>query len=212
VSTEPVTGQASYQDPTSHYNAIRFVVQELFSRVRTAILVEVLSCTSNGQIAPAGIVAIQPMVNQVNGAGNAIPHGTIYKVPYLRMQGGVNAIIMDPTPGDIGLAVFADRDISKVQSTGAIANPGSARQFDMADALYLGGYLNATPTQYVAFTENGITIADKNGNIVEMKAGSIKMTTPLLDVTGDIHSNGKAVGSTHEHTDGGGVGNSGPPV
>ena len=58
--------------------------------------------------------------------------------------------LIDPTQGDIGLAIFADRDISSVRANRAQANPGSYRRFDMADGVYIGGILNGMPTQTVS--------------------------------------------------------------
>jgi hypothetical protein len=119
---------------------------------------KVLSVTNDGGVAPVGFVSLQPMVNQLDGYGNAMPHGEIFNVPYFRLQGGANAIILDPQVGDIGWAGFADRDISSVKATKAQANPGSRRKFSMADAVYMGGILNGTPSQYVAFSSSGISI------------------------------------------------------
>jgi hypothetical protein len=153
------------QDPTSgssDFNAIRFAIRQILSSVRTAIPVEVISCSNDGQVEPVGTVSVTPLVNQVDGAGNSVPHGVIFNLPYCRIQGGTNAIIIDPKPGDIGLAVFCDRDISSVKSTKAQSNPGSARMFSMADGCYVGGYLNGTPVQYILFNDAGVTVLSPN--------------------------------------------------
>jgi len=206
-----VTGYAKYQSNTSRLNALRFVMLQVLGGVRTAQLVKVISCTNSGGVSAVGQVVVQPLVNAVDGEGNAVPHGPLYALPYFRLQGGANAVIIDPQANDIGLAVFADRYISNVKSTKKQANPGSARQHSMADGLYIGGFLNGTPTQYIQFTDSGINLVDKNGNEISMQSGKILMTTALLDVTGDIHSAGVAVGSTHKHsgvtTGGGDTGN-----
>jgi hypothetical protein len=103
-------------------------------------------------------VDVTPLVNQVDAASNPQPHATIYDLPYMRIQGGSNAIIIDPQPGDIGVAVFASRDISQVKATQAQGNPGSARQYDYSDGLYLGGMLNGAPSQYLQFNPSGISL------------------------------------------------------
>src|ERR1700751_1341202 len=128
----PRTGSAS-----ADFNATTLLVQSLMSGVATATLVKVQGVTNAGGVSPVGFVDIQPMVNQVDGIGTAVPHGTIFKCPYQRIQGGANAIILDPQVGDIGVAVFADRDISSATTNKAPSNPGSERRFDMADGLYL---------------------------------------------------------------------------
>lgn len=144
------------------YNNIIFAVQQALSKMQTGTLVRIESCTNDGDLSPVGFVDVTPLVNQIDGSGNPTPHITVYGLPYLRMQGGTSAIIMDPKPGDIGAAVFASRDISNVKSTKAQANPGSLRSYDFADGMYLGGMLNATPEQYIRFSDDGITIVAAN--------------------------------------------------
>lgn len=144
------------------YNNIIFVIRQAMVKLQTATLVRVESCTNNGGVSPVGYVDVTPLVNQVDGAGNPTPHATIFGLPYLRIQGGANAIIIDPKPGDIGMAAFASRDISKVKATKQQANPGSLRTYDYADGMYLGGMLNGTPTQYIRFTDTGIELVAAN--------------------------------------------------
>ena len=164
-------GSAEATDNGSDYNANTFLVWSILARVRTMQVCEVMSVTNAGGVAPVGFVSLRPMVNQLDGYGNAVPHGVIYNVPYFRLQGGANAIILDPQEGDIGWAGFADRDISSVKATKAQANPGSRRMFSMADAVYFGGILNGTPDQYIAFSSSGIAI---------LSPTQISMTAPQI--------------------------------
>src|SRR5258706_5711696 len=119
-------------------------------------MVKVKGCTNAGGTTPDGFDDLLPLVNQVEGAGNAEPHGTIYHCPYFRLQGGANAIVIDPQVGDIGWAGFADRDISSVIANKGKANPGSRRMFDMADAVYFRGGLHSTPTPCIAILSHRI--------------------------------------------------------
>ena len=82
-------------------------------------LVQVVAVTNDGGVEPVGFVDVHPMVAQVDGKGQPTPHGVIYGLPYIRVQGGSNAVILDPQVGDIGLAVFCAQDISKVKATKA---------------------------------------------------------------------------------------------
>lgn len=154
-------GFKGVQDQTSgssEYNAQAFVIRQILNQISTSTLVKVVAVSNKDGVAPVGYVDVQPLVNQLDGAQNAIPHGPVHHLPYLRLQGGRNAVILDPQVGDIGICIFADRDISSVKATAAQANPGSRRRFSMADGLYLGGVLNGVPTQYVAISESGIDI------------------------------------------------------
>jgi hypothetical protein len=152
------------------YNNIYFAIQQALSNVQTASIVKVIACSNNGDISPVGTVDVQILVNQINGQGTPNPHVTMYDLPYLRMQGGANAVIIDPQVGDIGVAVFASRDITNVKSTKAQANPGSLRMHDFSDGMYLGGLLNDVPTQYVQFTSEGISIVSSTAVNVEAPA------------------------------------------
>lgn len=170
-------GYRTPQDAGSEYNAIRFILRQALATLRTATLVRIVSCTNDGGLSPVGFVDVQPLVNQLDGFGNAVPHVTVYRLPYLRIQGGANAVIIDPQPGDIGVAVFADRDISSVKATRAQANPGSARMFDMADGMYLGGMLNGAPTQWVRFSDAGIEISSPT---------KVTLSAPVIELDGQL--------------------------
>lgn len=163
------------------YNTHFFVIQQILAKMQTATLVKVVSCTNDGGVSPIGTVDVQPLVNQVDGNGNPEPHITVFGLPYCRIQGGASGFIIDPVAGDIGVAVFASRDISNVKSTQAQANPGSGRQYDYSDGIYLFTALSAAaPTQYIQFNSDGITILTPNalditatGNII-LKGASIQ--------------------------------------
>jgi hypothetical protein len=158
ASNQGYNGIQTPNSAASDFNAQTFMVWSILARVRTMQPVKIMGVTNNGGVSPVGFVDILPLVNQIDGAGNAVPHETIYQCPYFRLQGGANAIIIDPQVDDIGWAGFADRDISSVVANKGQANPGSLRMFDMADAVYFGGILNGTPNQYIAFSSSGIAI------------------------------------------------------
>ena len=155
-----------------------------------------MACTNEGDLSPVGFVDIMPLVNQIDGKGNPTPHVTIYNIPYLRLQGGTNALILDPQVGDIGIAVFASRDISKIKSTKAQANPGSGRSYDFADGLYLGGVLNAVPQQYVRFSSSGIEIVSPT---------KITLTAPDIEINGPLAQHGGNVTIDDDLTVGTGI-------
>lgn len=142
-------------------------------RMNTATLVQIKTApydddgnpitNANGNIPAVGFVDVQPLVNNVDGSGTATPHGTVYKIPYFRIQGGKNAIVCDPQKDDLGICIFADRDVSSVKANKAQANPGSSRRFDIADGLYLGGMLNQAPQCYVYLDNESVTVSPDNG-------------------------------------------------
>jgi hypothetical protein len=168
------------------FNQVSFVIQQLLGKVQTATLVQVKSCTNEGGVSPFGFVDVVPLVNQINGDGTAQPHTTIFNVPYLRLQGGANAVILDPQEGDIGICIFASKDISNVKSTQAQANPASARVFDYSDGLYLGGLLNGIPEQYIQFGSGGITIVSPTA--ITLNAPQINLQGPVTQTGGMMTS------------------------
>lgn len=178
------------------YNRILFAVQQALSKMQTATLVRIESCTNSGGLSPVGLVDVTPMVNQLDNLGNPTPHVTIYNVPYFRLQGGANAVIIDPEPGDIGLCCFASRDISKIKSTKKQGNPGSLRQYSFSDGLYVGGMLNGTPSQYVQFSAAGIKMHSPTAIVLEAPvvtidaATSCTVNTPIFTVNGSTMLNG----------------------
>jgi hypothetical protein len=193
----------------SEYNALLAVVHGALNRVATATLVRVVAIDLE-----AMTVDLNPLVAQLDGLGNATPHGTIHGCPFLRLQGGRNAVIIDPAVGDIGIAVFASHDITAVMAAKGPANPGSRRRFSMADAMYLGGLLNATPERFVRITDEGVEVTSPAG--VTITAPTVTIVGDL-DVQGEITASGDVVGdgvSLSGHTHGGvetGGGNTGAP-
>jgi hypothetical protein len=229
----------SAADVAAEYNTLRFIIESLMSRLSTCALVRVVACTNDGGVSPVGTVDVQPLVNQIAGDGSAWPHGRLYKLPYIRVQGGTNAIILDPKPNDIGLVCFASRDISSVKSPSGKAqaadpetrglNPPTSRKYDMSDGLYIGGLLNGTPVQYIQFDDDAIRIVSPT--LVRVQAPEIELaastkvtvTSPDIALEGDVSVTGTVVAqgnvtgqgtSLHTHTHGGvtsGGANTAPP-
>lgn len=198
-------------DPTSNdgeWNKLRFAISQQTLELNTSMPVRVLSVQASG-VAPVGFVSIQILVDQVTGNDMTVPHGEIPNVPYMRLQGGANAVIIDPQVGDIGLACFASRDISAVKNARQAAPPGSRRAHDFSDAMYIGGLLNAAPTQYIHFTDGGIIVHSPSAVTIEAPVANI--IAPIINSTGNLthtgnasfigtmENNGVNIGSDHEH-------------
>lgn len=206
-------GQLGLPDTNSEVDLINFIVRQALGRIGTIKVVKVTALKGGGgALAAPGMVSIQPLVNQLDGTGQATPNGLVHNVPYIRAQGGKNAIISDPVVGDIGIAFIADRDISAVKASKAQANPGSYRRFDMADAIYLGGMLNGVPNQTIQFTDTGLTIADMNGNSIVTGPAGVNINGLIIDKDGNLTTPGSAQAGTggadsvtlQHHTHGGG--------
>lgn len=185
------------QQPTSaatEYQALQFMVLQRLMRVQTAILVKI-EAVHGGGLGPVGTCDVLPLVDQIDGAGNVVPHQTIYGRPYLRQQGGASAVILDPSVGDLGLMVFCSRDISSVIASGASGPPASRRIFSYADGLYVGGALNGEPTQYIEFLPAG-------AGITIVSPGPVTINGAQISASGEISDAAGVVLGTHEHVAG----------
>lgn len=194
------SGFQGTQTPNStgtEFNSISFIVQSLMNGMATATMVRVTAVNNSGGLSPVGLVDIQPLLNQQDGFGNPTPHNIIHNCPYFRIQGGANAIILDPQVGDTGLAVFTDKDSSKIianqtsNSGGAssLANPDSGRRYSFSDGMYFGGFMNGTPTQYIQFNDDGITVSSNNSVNVTASNG-INANGVSIDSSGDVTTSG----------------------
>lgn len=173
-----------FQSPFStngQTNALQFLVRQILTEVHTATIVEVQASTNAGADEAVGFVDVKVLVNLLDGEGKAHPHDTIHHLPYYRLQGGANAVILDPQKGDLGIALFAERDISSVKTNKAQSNPGTRRKFDWADGMYIGGLLNGVPTQYVRFSSSGVDVVSPS---------AINLTAPNIQINGVTDING----------------------
>jgi hypothetical protein len=221
VSDYAHQGLANATTDHSEINSLAFFVQRFLAEVPGSALVQVVAVTNTpGQLAPIGKVHVIPLVNQVTDEGSPTPHGTVHSIPYMRLQGGKNAILADPQVNDIGLAVIMSRDHSSVianspsGNTGnAQSNPGSSRQNSWSDGIYLGSMLGPTPNQYIGFTATGLIMGDMHGNTLTTDASGWHINGALINTSGDVIT--KAGHDLDTHTHSGvttGSGDTGPPV
>lgn len=173
------------QTTNSLSNTLDFMVSNILSEVFTATVVQVVSVNGDR-------VDVIPLVKRLDNEGLAVEHSTIFDVPFVRIQGGENAVIIDPQAGDIGIAVFAMRDISTVKKTGASALPPTRRSYDIADAMYIGGLLNGTPRRFVRITDAGVEIEGVDSVTVHGAEVAVNadtqavITSPLTTVNGNL--------------------------
>lgn len=152
------------------------ILQTLRDNVHTVDLVRVLTVTPVSD--RVGFVSVQPLVLESDTANVVIAQSPAYNVPYLRMQGGASAVILDPVAGDIGLCLYAQRDITSVKQTLAEGPAPTARAWSTGDGLYIGGVLNGAPSQYVRFQPGGAGIdVVSPGNVTLQAAGAVTITS-----------------------------------
>lgn len=172
-------------------NAISFLIDSMIrGRINTMTPVVVLSVDATGSEGAAGRVSVRPLVSQRDADGNALDMAECFELPYMRYQGGKVAIVADPQPGDIGIAIYAQTDTSNVKDgTTEPVQPGSFRTFSQSDGWYIGGFLNQAPETFVELKQDGEIVVNAPTKIV--------LDSPLVEIAGKITQTGsKASGST----------------
>lgn len=212
-------GQDGIPDSNSDFHMISFLVRQELAKVQVAVPVKVVAVHGGG-LSGLPTVDVLPLVNQIDGVGNSTQHSTVFGVRCKRAQGGNYAVINDPKVGDLGSITVCARDISSVVTNTGQANPGSRRRFSMADSFYEPSVWSASgePTQYIQFTDTGISIHDLNGNTITTSSAGINLNGVVIDNTGKITSPADIIGnsiSLDNHVHGGvqpGSGNTGTPT
>lgn len=165
-----------------------FIITKLLLGVHTCQLVQVQAV--NPVSGKVGFLTVQPLVLETDTNSLVIAQTPIYNVPYMRYQGGSSAVILDPVVGDIGLAIFAENDITNIKQTLQPGPAATQRSHSTADALYIGGVLNPDPAQWIKFSAAGIDInavgaltmeaatinAQATGNITIAAQGTLTLT------------------------------------
>lgn len=210
MSEQAYAGIADIASGTSEFNRLEFMVRMMVGKMTTTIPALVKAVT---EVSGAYFVDVQPMVAQLDGAGNAVPHGTIHNLPVEILQAGSSAIILIPKVGDKGMVAFCQADISSVKKTKKVGNPGSRRKFDWADGVYRAGVFNGVATTFISIsdddgvkvTTNGTPVAIDTGGgdvTIDTGGGDIAMTTGggKLTTDGDAEIGGTLKIGGHDYS------------
>ena len=186
------TSNRKLNSGASEYNAISFLVEQMIKgMVNTAIPVRVDSCTKPGAGGAAGYVSATPLVQQRGADGNGLMPVSLPQLPYYRVQAGAAAVVLDPQPGDVGFAVFAQQDISNIkEGTSEPVQAGSFRCFDQSDGVYLGGILGAgAPETYVH-------LDPEKGEVTVKAPTKITIDAPQIELKGAVTMGGAGSSDT----------------
>lgn len=159
---DPAYAHNESTSPTSEYNSKRFAI-EMAGNARMNCHIVKVTKVKPGAVGPIGRVSVQPLVQMVDGIQQTVNHVSVFNLPYVRMVGGKDAVIIDPKVGDIGIVVICDRDISGVKDKKGVAPPGSARKNNISDGIFIGACLSEKPERYVRFADDGIQVTPDKG-------------------------------------------------
>ena len=160
------------------YDKVISQFNSLITNVNTAIPCKVVAIEKQEQrgVNIVGFVDIQLMIEQTNGQKKGNETAIICNVPYIRIQGGTNAVIIDPEINDLGVAIFSSRDITNFKEARRQTPPATWRKFSISDAIYIGGIRNQKPVQYIHFRNDGIEIYSPK---------RVHITTPTVLIDSD---------------------------
>ena len=135
---------------------------------------------------------------QADASGKSLPMPSMSKLPYVRVQGGIAALIIDPVPGDIALFSSCKQDISRItQGTDAPVPAGSYRQFSQSDSVMVGAIHTKKPEVWIEIKQDKTVIihAPKGVKIetdetVEVTAKKVDITAPEVNITGNVKVKG----------------------
>jgi len=167
------------------------IINGLIGKKFTTTIVKVLSVEAGANSA-VGFVDVVDMVQQMDADGNGLGGTIMYRLPYFRLQGGANAVVIDPVVGDIGMASMCMRDITTVKNTREESTPASRRICSPSDGLYVGGFLNSAPKQFIEFLESGVNITSTG--VVTINGTKVVINAPIessstIKTAGDVTDN-----------------------
>ena len=160
------------------YDKVISQFNSLITNVNTAMPCKVVAIEKQEQrgVNIVGFVDIQLMIEQTNGQKKGNETAIVCNVPYVRIQGGTNAVIIDPEINDLGVAIFSSRDITNFKEARRQTPPATWRKFSISDAIYIGGIRNQKPVQYIHFRNDGIEIYSPK---------RVHITTPTVLIDSD---------------------------
>lgn len=202
----------------SGFNAQDFFVRQIIKRmVSTAIPVRVDRVDRAADGSGALYVDATPLICQTAADGTTLDPVSIPHLPYFRYQHGTAAVICDPKVGDVGLAIFAQQDVSRLSGGTEPVGPGSFRCFDMSDGFYIGGFWGQKPKTFIRIEDTGdVTITAPQTVVVNTAAAtvnasstcdvntatatvtatsSVTIDTPATHITGTLQVDGHITGS-----------------
>lgn len=186
------------QDVNCEANINEFIFNTLMSRSAFIQLVIV------NKVKDGPLLDVTPLVSGFAADGSRNSNTPVFNVPVWRLQRGASAVIMDPVEGDIGLMLCCDRDITNVRNEKKESLPASLRVHNKSDGIYLGGVLNAEPSQYVKFSNDGIDIVSPllvnvSSNVVSINAESrAEINAPQILLNGQVgQGEGSYGGAAH---------------
>jgi hypothetical protein len=91
----------------------------------------------NFKSGPPDYVQVQPLIKVLGTDGASVSRAQISSVPVCQIGGGGYVIRFNIMPGDHGLLIACDRDISLYMQSGQESQPNTYRKKDFSDSFFL---------------------------------------------------------------------------
>ena len=180
---------------------VDFIITKALQGVDTMLPAKVIAydVTSNR-------ASLQILINVVTTKDEQVARAPVASVPVYQPSAGGFIVRLPIVPGDTGWIKANDRDISLFLQALQQSPPNTARLHSFSDGVFFPDAMNKDVV---------IADADKNALILQTVDGTTKMvmsTDTIAFTSTHLTHNGKNIGSTHVHINGGGTGNSGVPA
>ncbi len=163
-------GVANYEDLTSEYNALNFIITSIIkSTVNTCYAVTVTKVDADNQK-----VTVKPLIAQIDADNNKIELSEIFEIPYFRYSAGRTAVKLDPVAGDIGVLIIFKSDSNNIK-TGDNSQilPNTFLNYPLYSGIYIGGMLNNDPENYIEIKDDSITINANKKIVINCQTAEI---------------------------------------
>lgn len=186
------------------------------------------------------LAQVQPLISRVTTQGKTVVRSQVMSVPVIQIGGGGFVLNFPIAPGDLGFIKANDCDISIFKTLWNMVIPNTARKHNFADGVFIPAVLTGFTIQ--SEDAANVVLQNLAGTVrVAIWGDQVKVTAPTviidapivtincttttingaLHVTGNAQIDGDTTAGTgggsvdlinHVHINGGGTGNSGPPL
>jgi hypothetical protein len=151
-------------------------------------------------------VQVQLLITLITTQGIQVSRPQIASIPVVLFGGGSYFLSFNLNTGDLGWVLANDRDISLFLQSYKEAPPNTFRINNFSDGVFIPDIM----TGYTISEEdsNNAVLQNLDGTIkISLQPNRIKLTAPLVEITGDLQVDG-AINGLGGFSISGGIGNS----
>lgn len=158
------------------------------------------------------LVQVELLIAMITTSGQQVQRAQIASLPVFQIGGGGFLLNFNLQPNDLGWVVANDRDISLFLQNFSQAAPNTNRVKNFADAVFFPHVM--TGYSIASEDDENVVLQNLDGTL-KVSLGTdiingprIKLTAPIVEITGDLKVDGEIIGAGGFTMTGGG-GNTG---